>query len=355
MLENIHQVFVKLGDNCNYSCAYCCQRKGGKRPAPASAPIYISPEVFSFLADMAAKAPEPLTVRPFGGEPLLYMDAIKQLISALSAHKDKIRWFINTNGSLLTEEIVDYFNQNCVVAYISNDGPHTDQTRTSNVLTDERLLALFRRLEHKAINGVLSAHNQDLYAFWDWCESKFGKDVETGIEILMPDPVMPPDLYAFDLPAFKSTMQRLVAEAVEAYKAGKTGKADRVSWFVMSFALGVLNAALSGNKSRTSFACGQLTERLTVDVAGRVIFCQNFGASIGHVTDKDIDEKIEAAWEKAVKLLKRCEKCEIFIYCRGQCPFLAESPGKEMMCKVRKILFGGVLDYINALTEGEIR
>lgn len=67
MLDNIQQIFVKLGDNCNYSCAYCCQRKGGKRPAPLSTPANISKDVFAFIAGMTDKAQYPLTVRPFGG------------------------------------------------------------------------------------------------------------------------------------------------------------------------------------------------------------------------------------------------------------------------------------------------
>ena len=74
-----------------------------------------------------------LNITFFGGEPLLRMDAIKKGVKlAKSMVKNRrselpkdfqLSFFVNTNGTLATEEIFDFLKKEKIQIYLSLDGP----------------------------------------------------------------------------------------------------------------------------------------------------------------------------------------------------------------------------------------
>lgn len=94
-------------DHCNFNCSYCYQNKEPKYMAPAT----IEKTVTFFYPFFREK----VDVVFFGGEPLMAFDAVKHAVSLLlemNKHKKKTFVFsLSTNGSLVTEEILDYFNR----------------------------------------------------------------------------------------------------------------------------------------------------------------------------------------------------------------------------------------------------
>ena len=93
---------IEITDNCNFRCQHCylldssnhCTgQKPNTRNLMRIAEILCSQNVFNII----------LT----GGEPLLYPNVLKQLISYLTAHSINVS--INTNLSLLTDDLLDFF------------------------------------------------------------------------------------------------------------------------------------------------------------------------------------------------------------------------------------------------------
>ena len=70
----------------------------------------------------------------FGGEPLLRFDLIKELVNYSNVqneiHNKKFEFNATTNGSLFTEEILDFFFEKDIVILFSWDG---DQERIERV------------------------------------------------------------------------------------------------------------------------------------------------------------------------------------------------------------------------------
>ena len=98
---------VHLTEKCNMNCKYCYEKKNIKE---------ISFENIRNLVDNIVKndKSENVVISFYGGEPLLKLDVIKDTVEYINSisKKTNFRYSITTNGSLLSKEIVDFFNQN---------------------------------------------------------------------------------------------------------------------------------------------------------------------------------------------------------------------------------------------------
>lgn len=72
------------------------------------------------MKENGEKSGEKPTFTFFGGEPLLAFDTIIKPI--ILKYKKELNWSITTNGTLLTEEIIDFLADNNVSILLSFDG-----------------------------------------------------------------------------------------------------------------------------------------------------------------------------------------------------------------------------------------
>lgn len=99
-------VTVKLGGDCNLDCPHChCEVKE----------FSYNPDIVRWIR----LQPNIRRVSFYGGEPLLYWDTIQAIIEALG---DSYSYMFVTNGTLLTEDIIDFCNDNNVSICMSFDG-----------------------------------------------------------------------------------------------------------------------------------------------------------------------------------------------------------------------------------------
>jgi len=87
----------------------------------------------------------------FGGEPLLSFELIKKTVSFLNKEnkrfKKDIKYSITTNGSLITEKIIDFFNDYKFSAVLSFDGLAQDITREKG--SSKRIVQIIRKLVNR--------------------------------------------------------------------------------------------------------------------------------------------------------------------------------------------------------------
>ena len=104
---------------CNLRCTYCF--------AGTKVDRSMTPEVavrsLRFLAGEAKRRGGVLRVTFFGGEPLIRFDVLRAVVEeARSLPEADIRFHMITNGTLLTDERIDYFRRNGVAYTLSLDG-----------------------------------------------------------------------------------------------------------------------------------------------------------------------------------------------------------------------------------------
>jgi len=126
------EIEIILTYNCNLSCDYCWQRKtdfdrkrGMDKATFKNVVKYIKKNNESFTGTY--------NIGYMGGEPLLMFDFIKWSQSYLTEHlSKKLDIRILTNGTILTKEMCDFFNENNITIIISLDGPENINKRRGN-------------------------------------------------------------------------------------------------------------------------------------------------------------------------------------------------------------------------------
>lgn len=124
----IDTVLLKVASRCNLDCNYCYvyhMGDDGWRAQPKRMPAAVQQATVRQLADLYVHQRQPFSVVLHGGEPLLLgADGLRAFCSRLrSALPAPCGVHVQTNGVLLTEEIIDIFVRFDVGISVSIDGP----------------------------------------------------------------------------------------------------------------------------------------------------------------------------------------------------------------------------------------
>ena len=119
-----------LTNSCNLSCNYCFASKDGTGS--------MNPETgmraIDWLYENTEGFPEnPLIVSFFGGEPLLHFPVLRQLVEYSKPLQErygkKMIFSVTTNGTLLDEEMLDFFEEHNISVLFSIDGDRETNDR----------------------------------------------------------------------------------------------------------------------------------------------------------------------------------------------------------------------------------
>ncbi len=147
---------VILTDRCNFHCSYCYQ-------ARKNLDLGISPiaEALDFLFPRFTRD---CTVNFYGGEPLLAYETLRRTVVHLQrlnrGREKRVRYALSTNGSLLTEEALEFLDEHSFHLLLSFDGWAQDIGREDGSF--DRLVSLIPAiLKHRKIaletNSVFTA------------------------------------------------------------------------------------------------------------------------------------------------------------------------------------------------------
>ena len=150
MLE-LGRVCVPIGLACDLDCKYC-YRHMAKRRIPR-----LNDLMRRYLKQLDPS--KTIAVVASGGEPLLYLNRVKELFSYVP---DGIHLKIMSNGTHLTQEIVDWINDKDIELHFSHDGTATEYLRGVDVLKDEKLCSLIKQVNTLRVNSTICAGNEDI-------------------------------------------------------------------------------------------------------------------------------------------------------------------------------------------------
>jgi uncharacterized protein len=124
--NNIQKLCLQITQNCNFRCKYCVYsgeyetRKHDNKVMSWE----IAKQSIDFLIEHSISATN-LNIGFYGGEPLMNFDLIKKCMEYAESHitGKEIGYSMTTNGSLLTDEIVEELLKRNFKLTISIDGP----------------------------------------------------------------------------------------------------------------------------------------------------------------------------------------------------------------------------------------
>lgn len=124
--NKVEGITLQVTQNCNLRCSYCTYSGGYINRVHSNKRMTkeLAKKSIDFLIKHSRDCQE-LSIGFYGGEPLLEIDLIKWCVeySKECVEGKEIRYNITTNATLITEEIIEFFNKHNVLLMISLDGP----------------------------------------------------------------------------------------------------------------------------------------------------------------------------------------------------------------------------------------
>ena len=310
---------VHIGHRCNLACSYCYaprNRESMSRP--------VIDATVKFLASLSG----PLFVQFMGGEPLLHLEQVRQLIEGFRQKRSRYEttYGIQTNGLCLAEQgVLPMLREHEISFGISFDGPrgmsrarYGDRTE----MLERRLEETMRRLHGEGCEFgllcVLNASNVDrLEELLDWCLAE-------GIDQLLINPLLPGrgrDEYAITALQASNALRKLfrcwvdhrfyTAIAIENFQHFEDNLASTTRQYMCR-----------------KYPCGAGVDQLAIDSNGDVYPCDYLvgtsefraGSVLRDSPEAIADAPLLAALrsQRDVSRLSRCGACPFFSIC-GHC------------------------------------
>lgn len=324
-LPVIKAMCLHAAHDCNLRCKYCFASTGDFHGERMMLDLETGKKALEFLVKNSGNRRN-LEVDFFGGEPLMNFDVVKQVVEygrELEKRHDKVfKFTITTNGLLLDDETIGYFNKEFVNVVISIDGRpevHDNMRKTHNqkgsyrhIITQAQKLAEKRNQTNYYVRGTFTKENLD-----------FDRDVihlaDAGFRQISIEPVVAPDGVGYelteeDLPEIFESYDRLFDQMI---KRRKEERGFNFFHFQVDLEQGPCAA-------KRSMGCGAGNEYIAVTPAGDIYPCHQFVGDkefhMGNVNTGEFNREMQNKFRSANIFTKEsCQSCWAKFYCSGGC------------------------------------
>ena len=322
--HEVKALCLHVSHDCNLRCKYCFADEGAyhsKREVMSRETAFAA---IDFLLRESGKR-KVLEVDFFGGEPLMNLGVVKDTVYYAKEQAAKLgKRFLfttTTNGLLLDDETIKFFNEEMENVVLSLDGRpevHDAVRKTVNgkgsfdlVIEKIKKFVRSRGDKHYYVRGTFTAKNLD-----------FAKDVlflaDQGFDSISMEPVVTdiPELQIREehLPRIEKEYENLCEAYLEREEKGE------------GFNFFHFNIDLEGGPclSKRVSACGAGNEYFSVVPNGDIYPCHQFAGDskwkMGSVFEGTLDEKIRSKFaESCLFTRKKCENCFAKFICSGGC------------------------------------
>lgn len=313
---------LNVTESCNLDCTYCYEKESKVFTRRRTMSWEIARKgIDLFLQTTKKHSHKSISIRFFGGEPLLNWPLVSKCINyirELQADAPKIKFTLNTNGTLLTDEIIKLLAGNNVYIALSLDGVEKENDK-------------FRKF--KGGKGIFTVLDQKIRLL---CQYK----ARFGISVVFYDQNLPHLIKLIDYIKNKqdelkynfninlSPLARIDRQDMDNLKAQ-----DKVSYFIQTIkyakqqdvhCFGGLshfpfNKLLSGVQGTF---CGGAGAEFSIDPDGNIFPCSGLDMKLGHldtftqIFSSSVYNKIAA---RRTGNLPHCQGCQIEGFCSGGC------------------------------------
>lgn len=321
--KDLSMLRIQLGMKCNMRCAYCSQH--------ARAEDFVSNPrlVKTFVEKLSANGITAGEVQFWGGEPLVYWKTLKELIPAIRELMPEAKFSMITNGSLLTDEIIDFLESYGFSITISHDGPG-QFLRGEDPLNDPDRVRIYKEAERRLdmrFNVVLSPANVDVKNIAAYFKKRMGENTHINFEGVMTHLGVKEGIGFND-----EQIQRLSMNLFNAFLDPETrdifpSQTAKFTYLREKLIHRLPIAPLASKCAMPSPKC------MVVNLNGDVLSCTNYATrdhivgSISAVSAVDLSGKF-TPWSQR----EECRRCLVLQVCRGACPQI-EGEYRAMTCR----------------------
>ena len=316
---------LNVAHDCNLRCEYCFAAKGDFGRGRMLMPLEIGKKAIDFLIEQSGTRHH-LEVDFFGGEPLMNFDVVKEIVfyarSLEEEHNKKFRFTITTNGLLLTDDKIDFINQEMSNVVLSLDGrkevndrlrvtPNAKGSYDVIVPRYQKLVAL-RGDKDYYVRGTFTKHNLD-FTNDVMHMAELGFD-QVSIEPVVSDIKLDYSIKQEDLTRVFEEYDILSKELIHLKKGG-----SKLNFF--HFMLDLDQGPCAIKRLR---GCGCGNEYVAVTPEGDIFPCHQFVGNddwkIGNLNKGTFSLSAKKKFSQANVYTKtECKNCWAKFYCSGGC------------------------------------
>lgn len=356
-LLNLNFVVITLGSKCNFNCIYCDHEYKMKDKINADN-NKIDEKVLKYVKNRLKPNTRNVIVI-YGGEPLLYWDEIVQIVEYMGRREEyNLCYYMCSNGSLLTPEMVKYCNENSIIISISQDGVHNNITRKVNIFDNEKVMSYYDEMNIKAISPVISSYNSDLIELANYYKTIPIFNNNKGYKMFMPFICRPcingkEELYDFDFDLVRKSIHYIFNYPFD-YDNFENNQNFYFFYFLYrlkGFAgLVYNNPSVNALLEYTPNCTAPI--RRNMDIYGNLYYCM-YGMDYKLGTIDDSDEKIDQVYKSLIEPVNIDENDTediIFEKCLNRmCKNSNTGIGSKQHGQYYKIIYEESLQYISKL------
>ena len=317
---------LHIAHDCNLRCKYCFASTGEYGGGRKLMTFETGRRAIDFLIEHSGSRRN-LELDFFGGEPLMNFEVVKQIVAYAreqeKLHGKNFRFTITTNGMLLTEDKMDFINQEMSNVVLSLDGrkeindffrPCVNGTGSYDIIVPKfQELVKRRGGDQYYVRGTFTHKNldfaDDVFHFYD----DLGFD-QISIEPVVTDESKDYGLTMEDIPAIAAEYERLAKKLIQYRKEGK--------FFNFFHFMIDLDQGPCAIKRLRGCGCGNEYVAITPD--GDIYPCHQFVGmeewKMGSLYDGSFDlQKKEYFAHANIYGKEDCQKCWAKFYCSGGC------------------------------------
>ncbi len=322
----IKALCLHICHDCNLGCKYCFAHEGTYNTEKDYMSFEVGKAAIDFLISHSGNRHN-LEADFFGGEPLMNLDVVKQIVEYAKAECKKagkvINFTMTTNCVLLDKDTIDWLNKEMFNIVLSIDGrpevhnrmrrTHNDKDTQALVLKNAKAMRAVRGDKSYYVRGTFTANNLD-----------FAEDVlylnDQGFDQISMEPVVADE--KCDYAIREEHLPKILAEYDKLAEAYLDRRANG-KWFnFFHFMIDLKNGPCV---TKRLTGCGAGREYVAVSPVGDIYPCHQFvGGSeeyyMGNVLTGEFNRDIQSKFADIVVYDKEgCKDCFAKYYCSGGC------------------------------------
>lgn len=335
--KQIDRLEIDLGSKCNLNCWYCKHN--------GSSPSSNVNQIVPFIQKLVHSGISPKSIRFIGsGEPLVYCSVLKLLVPALHSIFPDVKYFITTNGSLLTKEIITFLMKYDFYINISYDGKKSLQNKGFDLLAYPYIVDLIKILlkwnkDKVCFKSVFTTDNCNVLNIWNDLKNTFGDVNFDGLPVKYTDATKEfvnkngSLLNTADLDNLENSIYLLLTTDY------KYNQFNYISKCFNQFCSRILYRI----NSNTSGYCKSLHYSMNMDLTGDVYPCHCHNVKpngvLSHLNLTPQSGAVSWSFRKA------CSICPVLQMCGGYC-LMQTNEEHEYTCPGMKAFYTGVFKSV---------
>ena len=326
---NVKTLTMNITNNCNLACSYCFEEHTKDKMSVEDS-IKILDTVYANFLINHNPSKEKMGIAFFGGEPLLNFEVIKAVVERAKEKKYSIAPGITTNLTLLTDEMMEYFDENEIQLLVSIDGTKEihDRNRSNSY---DRVAKNVKRMIDVGLAHLMEARMtvspNTVEHLLEGVKNIYSLGFEFVAPVVITDQVWTQEqlaiqkdqmdkMFEFMLNLYdwhenkRNFGNKMVDEALEACMVGsikvKTFNVPCSAWSNRSLSIGCDGTIMPCHQRHT------ITTHVEEVTLGNIF--------TDEINTEKIHDIVPLSWENAPESNYKCETCPAKTLCHGGCP-----------------------------------